>query len=374
MNTAAISFKTLAGLTAAVVVAHLLVLQGTSMTLQASDRAITRPFSTRMIEFKPVAQTSTDSGAAKIAQTAPKSPAVKRPRIPAAVEATSASPQTVSVITSESNAPMARIEPEELATNTVAKSNPEVTPAEVAQPVPPASSPVAQAPAAPPTAAPPLPAPLRAFTLPGSTRLKYNLTGLKDGLTYHARGELLWLHDGKTYDARLEVNLLFIASRTQTSTGSITADGLAPTRFADKFRTERAAHIDREKKRVTFSANTPDQPLLPGAQDRLSVIMQLGAMLGGEPERYPPGTIITFEIVNYRDLETWVVRVEGEELLNLPGGDLMTIKLTRAARKEFDEKVELWVAPKLGYLPVRIKITDRNNDYVDQVWRATEVP
>ena len=102
--------------------------------------------------------------------------------------------------------------------------------------------------------------------------------------------------------------------------------------------------------------------------------MQLGAMLGGEPERYPPGTIIRFEIVNYRDLETWIVKVEGEELLNLPGGDLMTIKLIRAARKEFDEKVELWVAPTLGYLPVRIKITDRNNDYVDQVWMATEAP
>ena len=381
MNTAGSSFKTLAALTVAVVVAHGVVLQGTSMALQASDRAITRPFSTRMIEFKPVVQTTVDAGATKAAQAAPgPPPTVRRPRKPALVETTQIGPQAVFASNSESNTPTALAEQAESATNTVATANTEPAPTEATRPAPAASSPTAQAepapPAAPPTAQapPPLPAPLRAFTLPGSIRLKYNLTGLKDNLTYHARGEILWLHDGKTYDARMEVSLFLLGSRVRTSTGTITAEGLAPTRFSDKFRSEVAAHFDREKQRVTFSANTPDRPLLPGAQDQLSVIMQLGAMLAGEPARYTPGTSITFETIGPRDVETWVVTVEGEEKLSLPGGDLMTIKLTRGARREFDQKTELWLAPTLGYLPARIKITDRNNDFVDQVWRATEAP
>ena len=373
------SFKTLAALTGAVVVAHLVVLQGTSMALQASDRAITRPFSTRMIEFKPVVQTPADAGAAKATQAAPKPTAVPRPRKPAVVETTQIGPQAVFTPVSEPNMPAAPAEQAETATNTVATAGPEPASAEATKPTPPASSPIVQTEPAPPAAAqtstpPPLPAPLRAFTLPGSIRIKYNLTGLKDNLTYHARGEILWLHDGKTYDARMEVSLFLLGSRVRTSTGTITAEGLAPTRFADKFRSEVAAHFDRDKQRVTFSANTPDRPLLPGAQDQLSVIMQLGAMLAGEPARYTPGTSITFETIGPRDVETWVVTVEGEEKLSLPGGDIMTIKLTRGARREFDQKTELWLAPTLGYLPARIKITDRNNDFVDQVWRATEAP
>jgi hypothetical protein len=56
----------------------------------------------------------------------------------------------------------------------------------------------------------------------------------------------------------------------------------------------------------------------------------------------------------------------------LPGGDQITLKLVRNPREEFDQKVELWLAPTLGYLPARIKITEQNGDYVDQKWLATE--
>ncbi|MEI6197677.1 MAG: hypothetical protein WCS42_25465, partial [Verrucomicrobiota bacterium] len=72
----------------------------------------------------------------------------------------------------------------------------------------------------------------------------------------------------------------------------VTVLGLEPTRFGDKVRSEVAAHFDREKNKVTFSANTPDVPLLPGAQDQLSILLQLAAMLGAEPHRFPQGTTL----------------------------------------------------------------------------------
>jgi hypothetical protein len=43
---------------------------------------------------------------------------------------------------------------------------------------------------------------------------------------------------------------------------------------------------------VVVSNNTPSVMLLAGAQDRLSVLMQLGALLAGDPPRYPPGSVI----------------------------------------------------------------------------------
>jgi Protein of unknown function (DUF3108) len=183
----------------------------------------------------------------------------------------------------------------------------------------------------------------------------------------------LWLQDGKTYDARMEVSAFLIGGRVRASTGNLTAQGLAPTRFSDKFRSELAAHFDRDKGRVTFS-NGPDTPLLPGAQDQLSLFIQLGAMVAGEPGKFPVGTTISTQTIGPRAAESWVVTVEGEEKLQLPGGDLATVKLVRNPRREYDQKAELWLAPSVGYLPVRMRITQPNGDYVDQQWRATEVP
>ena len=66
--------------------------------------------------------------------------------------------------------------------------------------------------------------------------------------------------------------------------------------------------------------------------------------------------------------------MEREEKLELPGGDLATVKLVRNPRREYDQKAEMWLAPSLSYLPVRLRITQPNGNYVDQQWRATEAP
>ena len=42
----------------------------------------------------------------------------------------------------------------------------------------------------------------------------------------------------------MTVKALFIGARTLSSTGQVSAQGLAPTRFSDKSRTEVAAHFD----------------------------------------------------------------------------------------------------------------------------------
>jgi hypothetical protein len=51
---------------------------------------------------------------------------------------------------------------------------------------------------------------------------------------------------------------------------------------------------------------------------------------------------------------------------------LQGVKLERLPRDPYDQKVEVWLSPQLAYLPVRIRITDANGDYVDQQWHATE--
>ncbi len=209
------------------------------------------------------------------------------------------------------------------------------------------------------------------YSVPGSLNLKYEVSSNKFPFSLNA--ELGWQQDGASYDAKLSFGA-FGLRRVQTSRGQITVDGLAPTRFSDKYRSEIAAHFVREKGQVTFSANTPDAPLLAGAQDRLSVVLQLAAMVAGDPERFVRASTITLQIIGPRDVDIWLFTVEEDETLSLPGGPQATRKLVRNPRREFDQKVELWLAPALGYLPARIRITEANGDYIDQKWLSSEAP
>ena len=92
------------------------------------------------------------------------------------------------------------------------------------------------------------------------------------------------------------------------------------------------------------------------------------------PAGFALGSSITVYTVGPRDADTWTFLVEAAEQLNLPGGDMATLKLTRKPRREYDQKIEVWYAPSLGYLPVRNRITQANGDFVDQQLKAVARP
>jgi hypothetical protein len=215
---------------------------------------------------------------------------------------------------------------------------------------------------------------ISAFKAPASALLKYQVQGQTKGFNYWASAELNWQQDGSAYEARLEVSAFLLGSRVQVSKGTLGVEGLMPTRFGDKTRSELAAHFQRDKGIISFSANSPDAPLLKGAQDRLSVVLQLSSLLAADPTRFPTGTMLSFQTVSQREAEVWQFLVEKEELLPLPFGEINAIKLNRKPRREFDQQIELWFAPTLGYLPVRLRITNANGDFVDQLLSKTEKP
>jgi len=363
-------------LTAFVLLAHWAVLRAAPLALAAHaspDAGGSWSFATRTIPAEPTPR------AVAAATPQPRvAPARRQATQQAATPQRSAPPDAV-----DSNTAPALEKYGLVATESVAAGNPVDAPA-VAAPIllaavaaaskatdvaldtgPPAVS----APATPPAAQA-----VRKFAIPASARLKYEVKGEIKGFPYHVNGDLLWVQDGKTYNARMEISHFLLGSRVQTSTGQLTAHGLEPTRFGDKVKSEVAAHFDRDKNRVTFSANTPDVPLLPGAQDQLSVFMQLGAMLGAEPLRFPQGTTLPVQAVGPRSAEAWVFTVGASERLVLPGGELSAVRLWRDPLGAYDPKVEIWLAPDVGYLPVRIRLTQSNGDLVDQQWLSTQKP
>lgn len=206
------------------------------------------------------------------------------------------------------------------------------------------------------------------------TRLGFEVTGQSRRMPYTARAELVWQHDGERYTARQQVSALFVGTRSQQSTGRIGPAGLEPERFADRSRSEQAAHFDPATGRVTFSANTPPADVGRQAQDRLSLFLQLGAWIAADPARFGPGTQITVTAVSARAADRWTFTVEGEDTLQLDGAPLPALRLTRLPRKEYDQKAELWLAPALGYLPARIRLTQANGDHADLQLRSHGAP
>ena len=348
--------KRLVVLTGVVVLAHLLALENTPLQFSSASSMGARAFTTRTLQIAATAVSEAPVAPPPAART--RAVAIAPPTAtpaPAAPEPAIVPPRAPEVV--RDAVPVAEVPaPEPAASAALATAQP--------QPLPPGlAAPLDKDPAAVP----------RNYAVPGSVRLKFNAIGQRTNLQYSALGEMLWLHDGKDYEARMELSVLF-TKRTLTSTGRLTGDGLAPGRFSDRFRSEQAAHFDRDKARVVFSANTPEAPLLPGAQDQLSVFVQLAAMLAGDPQKFPIGTSIAVQTIGPRAAEPWVFVMDIDETLNLPGGQQATRKLVRTPRKDFDQKVELWMAPGLAWLPARIRITQPNGDFIDQQWRSTGSP
>ena len=202
--------------------------------------------------------------------------------------------------------------------------------------------------------------------LADSATLGYRAIGTARGLPFEADAQLRWQRDADRYEAEWVLHLPLRGPRRQHSVGAITAAGLVPERYGEQARGERAAHFDPVGGRIRFSANTPDALLQAGAQDRLSVALQLGGLIAAAPERHPPGSRITLQTAGVRDAEPWHWEVLDDETLPVDGRDLPSVRLLRQPRHEYDTRIELWLARPLGYLPARLRITQASGDVVDQ--------
>jgi len=207
--------------------------------------------------------------------------------------------------------------------------------------------------------------PIPLGALPPSVLLSYKMTGQEKGLNYFANGELRWQHNEAAYTLSLSVKAFLVGSRHWRSVGEINETGLAPRRFSDSWRNERAAHFDRANQRVVFSNNAPIAMLEAGAQDQISLYVQLAAAMAGAPQRFEPGTRLQVQTATIKDALPWLLTLGANETLQLNGQAVATAKWVCQPRNRFDATVEFWVAAQHAWMPVRIRITQVSGSYID---------
>lgn len=242
----------------------------------------------------------------------------------------------------------------------------------VAAPAPPRRT-VARRPAVREQPAPAPAKPLDAsITAWPSALLQYEVTARARGLSLAGSATLDWQQDGQRYEARLAVAFPGQRERVQQSSGAITPGGLVPERFSERTRSEQATHFDAAAGRVVFSNNQPGADWVAGMQDRVSVVLQLAMLAAAQPARFVEGAEVAIPTATTREADAWTFHVRGEEDLALPGGAMRALKLERLPRKEFDQRIELWLAPGLAYAPVRLRLTNPDGGWVDQRWSSTD--
>jgi outer membrane biosynthesis protein TonB len=202
-------------------------------------------------------------------------------------------------------------------------------------------------------------------SLPSPALLSYRLSGQEKGIHYQASGELRWQHNDSAYAMSLTVKAFLLGSRHWRSVGQINATGLAPTRFSDTWRSERAAHFDRPNQRIVFSSNAPIVALQPGAQDQVSLYVQLAAAMAQSGQQMTPGTRLQIQTATVRDALPWLLTLEKLETLQIDGQSLQAVKWVCQPRNRFDAQVEFWVSAAHDWLPARIRITQVSGNFID---------
>lgn len=216
------------------------------------------------------------------------------------------------------------------------------------------------------------------FPWPRSTRIRYTLTGQYRG-EVRGSAEVLWLREGTRYQVHVDTlvgpRFAPLFQRNISSDGQITAEGLMPRRYDEESKvafSRRHRHVTLAEAEVVFT-NGEREARWPGVQDLASQFVQLTWRFLRDPGLLAAGRTIELPVAMSKQQRMLVFDVMGEERLATRLGEIPAIHLRprmppgSGGKLGGDLLVELWFAPQLEYLPVRLRIAKDEATYVDLV-------
>jgi hypothetical protein len=190
-------------------------------------------------------------------------------------------------------------------------------------------------------------------------------------------GTIHWINSAQHYEMVVSIPLPFVGPFVYSSKGHIDGFGIAPEQYSEQ-RGRRAADItvfDRSTKQLVYTRTPNNQPLADGAQDRFSVVMQLASLVRGSPDTYKPGVVRQFSVADNDSNEIWPIETVGDENVQARDGSVQARHFTRLARRDNDRRrLDIWLAPSIGWLPVRIVQTEPNGLQMELLWRGKLQP
>jgi len=206
---------------------------------------------------------------------------------------------------------------------------------------------------------------------PFEARFQVSRNGLNLGtmdIRFSLDGQGGYVYTGHTKPSRL-IGLFITDEVNETSEGSYRNDRIRPDRY------HYLQDNGKRKKQTDLEFDWPDgqvwtesegkrwaQDLLPGTQDKYSQQLALRLDLA-EGERQ-----VSYPVADGGRIKTYHYRVVGEDSIELPYGRLKCLKLRRN-KDDHPPDYIIWVAPELGYLPVKIERKRSSADYAIELMR-----
>jgi len=181
-----------------------------------------------------------------------------------------------------------------------------------------------------------------------------------NGTKWSGDAQLSWRVTPSSYRVKIEAGIRVVFAHvnllTLTSEGTVGDEGFVPTLMTEKRRGRAmtATHFNRQEGTLTFSASGAKYPLVPGAQDKASVPLQLAAIARGDSKQLSGN--IDILVGEDRDASVFTFTVAGQEQLDTPLGRIATWHFVRPPKPgSYNSRLELWLAPAYGWYPVQIR-------------------
>jgi len=176
-----------------------------------------------------------------------------------------------------------------------------------------------------------------------------------------------WRSDGDRYALTVDGVLGRLSSRGASGDAGVRPRSAAEERDGATLETEFA---DGE---VHFRASGRSLPDSTGSQDRASLLMQLAGIGLGEPDQIqgqmPGQGTLDVVVAGSRDAAIERFTVVGIETLATPLGALEAWHLAQQAAPG-QARLEVWLAPARGWLPVQLRLTGSDGSAATQTIRA----
>jgi hypothetical protein len=174
-----------------------------------------------------------------------------------------------------------------------------------------------------------------------------------------------WQREDARYQVRLDIDLgLF--SQVLTSQGEVTPQGLLPQVYEEQRPGKRRSARIGEQAVTLDNGRTLPRPA--GVQDTASQFVELSQRFATGQESLEVGRSVSLWLARPGGVDRWTYDIVEREMLKLPSvGEVEAFRLVPRPidKPRGNFTAEMWFAPSLQYLPVRIRVRMGDEAWLD---------
>ncbi len=200
---------------------------------------------------------------------------------------------------------------------------------------------------------------------PADTRLSYQLGGDFRG-ELHGNARVQWQREAQRYQVRIEIDIGLLASVAMTSQGEVTPDGLFPRAYEEQLPGKRRNALLEEGSITLGNGSKVARP--EGVQDTASQFVELAHQFATGRKALEAGGSLSVWLARPGGVDLWTYDVVEQVTLQLPllgPVQAFHLKPRPIVKPRGNVTAELWLAPSLQYLPVRVRISLGEASFVE---------